>query len=86
MLARHNRPVDPLQVVLSADGTTRYHCPDVATVDRHLTELARRVAHAAKLPKLVAKYRADIDRLLEHRLFLSDIAEMGDDHDADHAD
>jgi hypothetical protein len=78
-----NRPIDPLQIVNSADGTTRYHCPNVATVDLHLAELARRVASAARLPKLVAKYRADIDRLLEHRLFLSDIAELGDDR-ADH--
>ena len=60
--------LDPLRAV---QGTrTRYDCPDVAALDRHLANLRRRVA-AARSRDLADACRADIDRLLDRRTWLT---------------
>ena len=62
------RLLDPLRIV---DGTRngRYDCPDVAALDRHLDRLRRRLAGLS--PDAADACRADIDRLLDRRFWLT---------------
>jgi hypothetical protein len=63
--------LDPLRIV---QGTThdRYDCPDLATLDRHITHLRRRVLKdGGQVPGVAAVWRADIDRLLDRRAWLT---------------
>ena len=64
------RLLDPLRVV---DGTRngRYDCPDVAALDRHLDRLRRRIADLAGRSPAADDCRADIDRLLDRRTWLT---------------
>ena len=66
--ARH---LDPLR---SVDGTRndRYDCPDLATLDRHIVRLRRRIAAVGtRLPDVAEVCRADVDRLLDRRAWLT---------------
>ena len=65
------RQLDPLRIV---DGTRngRYDCPDLDTLDRHITRLRRRIAAGGTWsPDVTAVARADIDRLLDRRSWLT---------------
>jgi len=60
--------LDPLR---SVEGTrTRFDCPDVAALDRHLATLRRRIAGAGS-PDLADAWRADVDALLDRRAWLT---------------
>jgi hypothetical protein len=62
--------LDPLRSVQGVHA--RYDCPDLDTVDRHLEGLRRRIATAgARSPDLLDACRADIDRLLDRRNWLT---------------
>jgi hypothetical protein len=64
------RQLDPLRVVQGENH--RYDCPDVATLDRHLTRLRHRLAAAGnRSPTVAAACRADIDQLLDRRVWLT---------------
>ena len=66
--ARH---LDPLR---SVHGTRndRYDCPDLATLDRHIVRLRRRIAAVGtRLPDVAEVCRADVDRLLDRRAWLT---------------
>jgi len=59
--------LDPLRMV---QGTRnhRYDCPDLATLDRHITRLRQRISTVGtRSPHIAAACRADIDRLLDRR-------------------
>jgi hypothetical protein len=72
-------PTPPEDLSAMVHGLVRvYECPDQVTVDCHLVELNARVKRATDLPKLMAQYRADIDSLLDHRLWLEMTADSGD--------
>ena len=61
--------LDPLR---SVQGTRmRYDCPDLAAVDRHIAGLHRRIAAGTHSPDVAAVCRADIDRLLDRRAWLT---------------
>jgi hypothetical protein len=65
------RLLDPLRVV---DGTRngRYDCPDVAALDRHLDRLRHRLTDlVGRSPDAADDCRADIDRLLDRRTWLT---------------
>jgi hypothetical protein len=65
------RQLDPLRVV---QGTRnhRYDCPDVATLERHITRLRHRIATVgSRSPQVAGACRADIDRLLDRRAWLT---------------
>jgi len=65
------RLLDPMRVV---DGTRngRYDCPDVVALDRHLDRLRRRIADlTGRNPDAADDCRADIDRLLDRRSWLT---------------
>jgi hypothetical protein len=63
--------LDPLRLV-HGTRTDRYDCPDLATLDHHIDRLRRRIARAGYQQSEVAdRCRADIDRLLEHRSWLT---------------
>jgi hypothetical protein len=50
----------------------RYDCPDLATLDRHITRLRHRVTTiGSRSPEGVAACRADIDLLLDRRAWLT---------------
>ena len=50
----------------------RYDCPDVAALDRHIAYLRRRITSIGEqAPNIADDYRADIDRLLDHRFWLT---------------
>ncbi|MCE0765375.1 GNAT family N-acetyltransferase [Pseudonocardia kujensis] len=65
--ARH---LDPL---LSVEGAgDRYHCPDLTSLDAHLARLRRRIDRdGGRNPAVVATWRADLDRLLDRRAWLT---------------
>lgn len=46
-----------------------YDCPDIASVDGYLAELARSAGRTT-FPKLLAQYKIDQDLLLDRRLWL----------------
>jgi hypothetical protein len=61
---------DPLTTVDGLNGSI-YACPDIATLDAHLEALCTRLRHAApQFPSLAEAFRAEIDRLLDRRLWL----------------
>ena len=62
--------LDPLRVV---DGTDydRYDCPDLAALDRHINRLRRRITDLDGQVLATDRYRADIDRLLDRRSWLT---------------
>jgi hypothetical protein len=63
--------LDPLRLV-HGTRSDRYDCPDLATLDRHITHLRRRIARlGGQLPAVAEACRADIDRLLDHRSWLT---------------
>ena len=65
------RLLDPMRVV---DGTRngRYDCPDVVALDRHLDRLRRHIADlSGRNPDAADDCRADIDRLLDRRSWLT---------------
>jgi hypothetical protein len=50
----------------------RCDCPDVAALDRHIGHLRRRITSIGEqAPNITDDYRADIDRLLDHRFWLT---------------
>ena len=63
--------LDPLRMVHGARND-RYDCPDVAALDRHIGHLRRRITSIGEqAPNITDDYRADIDRLLDHRFWLT---------------
>jgi hypothetical protein len=63
--------LDPLRIVHGATND-RYDCPDVAALDRHIDHLRRRIASTGEQVHNIADdYRADIDRLLDRRFWLT---------------
>ncbi|AEA28260.1 hypothetical protein ACFQ34_16195 [Pseudonocardia benzenivorans] len=59
-----------LTVVTGPRGTS-YECPDLATLDRHLTTLCARIRQATpQFPSLARAFRDDIDVLLDRRRWL----------------
>jgi hypothetical protein len=63
--------LDPLRIV-EGTGNRRYDCPDLAALDRHIDHVRRRVAGLDDEASDVAdRCLADIDRLLDHRLWLT---------------
>jgi len=72
-MGRNDVPADgdPFTTVIGKNDSW-YPCPDTASVDRHIVELARRIGHAKrKYPELAKAYRADIDLLLDRRNWLA---------------
>jgi hypothetical protein len=62
---------DPAETVSSVLPGYRFHCPDVASVDRHIAERREHMGPRSNLtPKFKEAARQDIDRLLERRLYL----------------
>lgn len=70
MTADTDAPPDPVIVV---QGTERqYICGTLDELDAHLADLTNRVTLAARrFPKLARAYRADQDRLLDRRTWLT---------------
>jgi hypothetical protein len=63
------RRVDPTTVI--GRRGTPYSCPNIAAVDRHIVRLYKRIQHAApRLPELAEELWAEIDLLLDHRMWL----------------
>ncbi|HZZ49822.1 MAG TPA: hypothetical protein VFE65_23265 [Pseudonocardia sp.] len=63
---------DPLDTVSSVVPGYRYHCPDIASVDKHIAELRMQVGPDSNLTDIRKEsFRADIDQLLERRLYLA---------------
>ena len=62
--------LDPLRVVEGADND-RYDCPDLAALDRHISRLRRRIVDLGGRVPAADRYRADIDRLLDRRAWLT---------------
>ncbi|GAA0938040.1 hypothetical protein [Pseudonocardia zijingensis] len=63
--------LDPVDTVASVLPGYRFHCPDVASVDRHIAERLEHMGPRSNLmPKFREAARQDIDRLLERRLYL----------------
>jgi hypothetical protein len=55
-----------------ASRNDRYDCPDLATLDRHIVRLHRRIASVGtQFPEVAEVCRADIDRLLDRRAWLT---------------
>lgn len=67
---------DPANQVQGAMGA--YDCPDLDSVDKYIRQVnktMRKIAESGKYPDLTPKYRADIDLLLERRLWLQVLME-----------
>ena len=61
--------LDPLRVVHGTrDGS--YDCPDLATLDQHIVSLRRRIGRLGQVTAADI-CRADIDRLLDRRSWLT---------------
>ena len=64
--------LDPLRMVQGTCNNHRYDCPDLAALDRHITRLRHRISTVGtRSPHIAAAYRADIDRLLDRRAWLT---------------
>jgi hypothetical protein len=62
--------LDPLRSVQGV--RSRYDCPDLTALDRHIASLYRRIITAgARSPDVVGTCRDDIDRLLDRRAWLT---------------
>lgn len=59
---------DPTDTVTGSSGNT-YPCPDLATLDGHIARLHER-AMGTMFPERIAEFRADIDMLLDRRMWL----------------
>jgi hypothetical protein len=58
--------------MVQGTANDRYDCPDLATLDRHITYLRRRVLqNGGPVAGVAAVCRADIDRLLDRRAWLT---------------
>jgi hypothetical protein len=67
---------DPANEVKGAMAV--YDCPDLASVDLHIKQVGktmRKIIESGKYSELPPKYRADIDLLLERRLWLQVLLE-----------
>jgi hypothetical protein len=74
---------DPADTVSSVLPGYRFHCPDIATVDRHIAERREHMGPRSNLtPKFKEAARQDIDRLLERRLYLMTVHLAGPDDSA----
>jgi len=62
--------LDPLRVVQGTDHD-RYDCPDLAALDRHISRLRRRMTDLGGRVPAADRCRADIDRLLDRRSWLT---------------
>lgn len=63
--------LDPLRLV-HGTGSDRYDCPDLAALDRHINQLRHRIARlGGQMPAAAEAHRADIDRLLDRRSWLT---------------
>jgi hypothetical protein len=61
---------DPVATVIGIGGTL-YSCPDIKTLDAHVTWLRYRIKCAdPRFPCLVAEFRDDIDLLLDRRAWI----------------
>jgi hypothetical protein len=70
------RVVDP--AILVQGEMSVYECADIASVDKHIRQVGktmRRIMESGKYSELPPKYRADIDLLLERRLWLAVLLE-----------
>jgi hypothetical protein len=62
---------DSVDTVSSVLPGYRFHCPNVASVDRHIAERREHMGPRSNLmPRFREAARQDIDRLLERRLYL----------------
>jgi hypothetical protein len=61
--------LDPLRTV-HGTRSDRYDCPDLAALDQHIRCLRRRIARLGDVAA-AGVCRADIDRLLDHRSWLT---------------
>ena len=67
---RYTPSVD-FTIVVGSRGT-EYLCPDVSAVDEHIAGLHKQIEeNGGWLPEIVEELWADIDLLLERRMFLS---------------
>jgi hypothetical protein len=63
--------LDPLRLVHGI-RSDRYDCPDLAALDQHINRLRRRITRLdGHMPGVADDYRADIDRLLDRRSWLT---------------
>jgi len=70
------RSVDP--AIMVQGEMSVYECPDLASVDKHIKQVGktmRRISESGKYSELPPKYRADIDLLLERRMWLQVLLE-----------
>jgi len=77
--------LDPLRVVHGTDHD-RYDCPDLAALDRHISRLHRRITDLDGQVLATDRYRADIDRLLDRRSWLTLPVIVVDEHAAAEGD
>ncbi len=67
---------DLLTTVIGHDGAA-YRCPTISAVDHHIAELHRRIGHASpRFPRLVDEFWAEIDLLLDRRMWLEHDPEL----------
>lgn len=63
--------LDPLRIVHGIRND-RYDCPDLATLDQHINYVRRRIVGLdSRFPNVADDYRADMDRLLDRRSWLT---------------
>jgi hypothetical protein len=63
--------LDPLRIV-HGTRNARYDCPDLAALDRHISRLRRHMTDlGSRMPEVADGCRADIDRLLDRRWWLT---------------
>lgn len=67
---------DPTGSVTGSGGAI-YPCPDLDTLDAHIANLHER-ATGTTFPERAAEFRADIDMLLDRRLWLISTADCAD--------
>ena len=62
---------DLLTTVVGRYGAP-YRCPDISSVDGHIVELYNRIGYATpRFPGLVDEFWAEIDLLLDRRMWLA---------------
>lgn len=66
--------LDPATSVESVIGGRKYDCRDLTSVDDHIRDLQVRISATDPKSDMVGKYRADIDKLLERRSFMTTVA------------
>jgi hypothetical protein len=66
-----NADDDLLTTVIGHHGAP-YRCPDLASVDGYIVELYQRIGYvSSRFPHLVDEFWADIDLLLDRRMWLA---------------